>query len=102
MRRATGAIADGHPSTQQRSEIQRFETRRRVHDAASSFRILAATQPSRAIAPKSTRRDARVLAKRGGERARLAETDRESDLGDRSIARQQRLGPLDAPIRHVT
>src|SRR4051794_4386902 len=91
MRRGTGAIADGRPPATR----NRIEKRRRVDDAASSSLTSVET------APEDARRDAGVAAERGGERAGLAEPDREADMGDRVLAGEQRLGPLDAPARDV-
>src|SRR6476659_3061622 len=52
---------------------------------------------SREVSPIRGRREARRLAECGGERACLAEADRQSDLGHRGCGfRQQYLGVLDA------
>src|SRR6185437_532096 len=51
--------------------------------------------------PERSRRLADMLAKRGRERTRLRKPDRETNLSDRRVARQQVLRALDAPARHV-
>src|SRR5262245_17996819 len=89
MRRGTGATADG------RAPVTDITTR---HDAASTTRR---RRFSVEATPEDTRRDAGVAAERGGERAGLAEADRQADLGDRGVDREQRLRPLDAPAGHV-